>query len=169
MDTYTCSAWGTPRKQTLSYEVKRASCYNDDCFGTQYAKKLFGKDIVNYFPKKVKGKRKGDYKVYLEWVKVNKGGYHNQRGMVVNYKKKAVLRTDDDKLIAMIGYDNGNALLISSDYEFSGVGNTAYFTEHKNCGDYDSICHIVNSQDCIRKWEKRYYANQSNEKIKGDK
>ena len=63
----------------------------------------------------------------------------------------------------MIGYDNGNALLISSDYEFSGVGNTAYFTEHKNCGDYDSICHIVNSQDCIRKWEKRYYENQLNE------
>ena len=33
MDTYTSSAWSTPRKQTLSYEVKRASCYNDDCFG----------------------------------------------------------------------------------------------------------------------------------------
>jgi hypothetical protein len=44
-------------------------------FAENFARRLFGDEIVNELPRYVRGKNVGKFKVELEWIKVESGGW----------------------------------------------------------------------------------------------
>ena len=44
-------------------------------FGEEYARKIFGDDVVDALPRYVRGKNAGKFKAEIEWAKVERGGW----------------------------------------------------------------------------------------------
>ena len=55
--------------------IETQSAYLSSDFGENFARKLFGDEILDALPRYVRGKRKGKIKGRLTWHKCTRGGW----------------------------------------------------------------------------------------------
>lgn len=60
---------------TYKATISTRSAWLGKEFGEDYARKMFGDEIVDALPRYVRGKNKGKFKAEIEWVKVERGGW----------------------------------------------------------------------------------------------
>jgi hypothetical protein len=60
---------------TYKASITTRSAWLGKEFGEDYARKIFGDEIVDALPRYVRGKNAGKFKAEIEWAKVERGGW----------------------------------------------------------------------------------------------